>query len=77
MAQIEQTLVLLKPDAVQRGLIGDILARYEKRGLRIAAPQPMEIVGPPAAVLIREHLEEHAGEAPVRLRLDAIGGDAA
>lgn len=46
-------------------------------GLRIAAPQPMEIVGPPAAVLIREHLEEHAGEAPVRLRLDAIGGDAA
>lgn len=33
----ERTLVLLKPDAVQRGLIGQILARYEAKGLTIAA----------------------------------------
>lgn len=32
---LERTLVLLKPDAVQRGLIGAILARFEQKGLRI------------------------------------------
>ncbi|HYI25137.1 MAG TPA: nucleoside-diphosphate kinase, partial [Thermomicrobiales bacterium] len=37
MMDLERTLVILKPDAVQRGLIGEVLARYEKRGLRIAA----------------------------------------
>jgi nucleoside-diphosphate kinase len=34
---LERTLVIIKPDAVQRGLIGDIVARLERRGLRIAA----------------------------------------
>ncbi|MBI5871595.1 nucleoside-diphosphate kinase [archaeon] len=34
---IEQTLVLLKPDAVQRGLVGEIIKRFEQRGLKIAA----------------------------------------
>lgn len=33
----EQTLVLIKPDAVARGLVGTILARYEAKGLSIAA----------------------------------------
>jgi nucleoside-diphosphate kinase len=55
VAQIEQTLVLLKPDAVQRGLIGDILARYEKRGLRIAALKLATITEAQA----REHYAEH------------------
>ena len=32
-----RTLILLKPDAVQRGLIGDIVSRFEKKGLKIAA----------------------------------------
>lgn len=31
----ERTLVLIKPDAVQRGLVGEILARYERKGLRL------------------------------------------
>lgn len=34
---MERTLVLIKPDAVQRGLAGEILRRLERRGLRIAA----------------------------------------
>jgi nucleoside-diphosphate kinase len=34
---LERTLVIIKPDAEQRGLIGDIVARLERRGLRIAA----------------------------------------
>lgn len=33
----ERTLVLIKPDALQRGLAGEILSRYERKGLRIVA----------------------------------------
>ena len=33
----ERTLVLVKPDAVRRGLIGEILGRYERKGLRVVA----------------------------------------
>ena len=36
MSAIERTLVLIKPDGVQRQLIGRILARYEERGLKVA-----------------------------------------
>lgn len=39
----ERSLVLLKPDAVQRGLIGEIIARFEKKGLKITA---MKMVWP-------------------------------
>ena len=35
-ANVQRTLVILKPDAVQRGISGEILARFERRGLRIA-----------------------------------------
>ena len=35
--KIEQTLVLIKPDAVQRALIGEIISRFEKKGLKIVA----------------------------------------
>ena len=34
---MEYTVVLVKPDGVQRGLIGEIIARFEKKGLRLAA----------------------------------------
>ncbi len=34
---VEQTLILAKPDAVQRGLAGEILARFERRGLKVRA----------------------------------------
>jgi nucleoside-diphosphate kinase len=54
VAQIERSLVIIKPDAVQRGLIGQILARYEQRGLKIAALK-LEIVS-------RETAEQHYGE---------------
>jgi nucleoside-diphosphate kinase len=54
VAHIERSLVIIKPDAVQRGLIGDILGRYEKRGLKIAALK-LEVVS-------RETAERHYGE---------------
>ena len=37
MAEEQQTLVIVKPDAVQRGLTGIVLGRLEQRGLRIVA----------------------------------------
>ncbi len=54
MADNERTLVILKPDAVQRGLVGEILARFEKRGLKIAALK-LEVIS-------RETAERHYGE---------------
>ena len=41
--QTERTLVLIKPDAVQRGLVGDIISRLESRGLKIAGLKIIKI----------------------------------
>ena len=40
---MERTLIIIKPDAVQRGLTGEILARFEKRGLRIAGMKFIQV----------------------------------
>ncbi|VVB80998.1 Nucleoside diphosphate kinase [uncultured archaeon] len=40
---IEQTLVLLKPDAVQRGLVGEILSRFERVGLKIVGMKLVQV----------------------------------
>jgi nucleoside-diphosphate kinase len=53
-----RTLVLLKPDAVERGLVGNIINRFETKGLRLAA---MELRTLDAGILER-HYEEHKGK---------------
>ncbi|MFM7830019.1 MAG: nucleoside-diphosphate kinase, partial [Actinomycetota bacterium] len=53
-----RTLVLLKPDAVERNLVGEILSRFEAKGLKIAA---MELRRLDASTLAR-HYEEHQGK---------------
>jgi nucleoside-diphosphate kinase len=40
---VEQTLVLVKPDGVQRGLIGEVISRLERRGLRLVAAKFMSV----------------------------------
>ncbi len=40
---IEQTLVLVKPDGVKRGLIGEIISRFEKRGLKIVGLKMVQV----------------------------------
>jgi len=40
---MQRTLILIKPDAVQRGLIGKILTRFERRGLKIIAMKLMQL----------------------------------
>ncbi|HEX9716896.1 MAG TPA: nucleoside-diphosphate kinase [Actinomycetota bacterium] len=51
----ESTLLIVKPDAVRRGLIGEVLRRIEAKGLRIAEMRMMEIDLP----LAEEHYAEH------------------
>ena len=41
--ETEQTLVLIKPDGVQRGLVGEIIARYEHKGLKIVAMKLLQL----------------------------------
>ena len=51
----ERTLVLFKPDAVRRGLVGDVLSRYEAKGLTITALQLRSI----DAAMADRHYAEH------------------
>jgi len=53
----ERTLVLIKPDGVQRSLIGEIIRRYEQTGLKLAALKFFI----PGEDLIREHYSSHEG----------------
>jgi len=55
---MERTLVILKPDAVQRGLIGPIITRLEQRGLRFAAMKLMQI----SHELAARHYAIHKGK---------------
>jgi nucleoside-diphosphate kinase len=52
---IEETLVIVKPDAVRRGLVGEILSRLERKGLRIEEMRLMRI----DRDLANRHYEEH------------------
>ncbi|MGA1500538.1 MAG: nucleoside-diphosphate kinase, partial [Ilumatobacteraceae bacterium] len=54
----DRTLVLLKPDAVERGLVGEILGRFEAKGLRMVA---LDLRRLDADTLAR-HYEEHVGK---------------
>ncbi len=53
----EQTLVLIKPDAVARGLVGTVLARYEAKGLSLRALELRTIDGDLSDRHYAEHLE--------------------
>jgi nucleoside-diphosphate kinase len=52
----ERTLVLIKPDAVRRGLAGDILGRFEQRGLELREARLLTV----DRALAEEHYAEHA-----------------
>jgi nucleoside-diphosphate kinase len=56
---IETTLILCKPDAVSRGLVGEIVTRIERRGYVISAMRMMQLDGERA----RAHYAEHEGKA--------------
>ena len=54
----ERTLVLVKPDGVERGMIGEIIGRIERKGLRIAALELKHV----SEDLARAHYAEHDGK---------------
>jgi nucleoside-diphosphate kinase len=55
---MERTLIIIKPDAVQRGLTGEILRRFEIRGLRIIGMKFIQV----SDALARRHYAEHEGK---------------
>lgn len=55
---MERTLVLVKPDAMQRGLAGEIIMRLERRGLRIAGLKLLQV----DRALAERHYGEHVGK---------------
>lgn len=55
---MEKTLVLIKPDGVQRGLIGEIVTRLERRGLKLSGMKFMQMT----SELASTHYEAHVGK---------------
>lgn len=52
---MERTFIILKPDAVQRGLVGEIIARFERRGLKLVAMKMLQV----SEELARQHYAVH------------------
>lgn len=55
---MEQTFVMIKPDGVQRGLVGEIISRIERKGLRIVAMRMCQITDETARTHYAEHVEK-------------------
>jgi nucleoside-diphosphate kinase len=55
---MDRTLILVKPDAFERGLTGEIIARFERKGLRIVALKHMTL----DVELAQRHYAEHEGK---------------
>ncbi|HEX3462594.1 MAG TPA: nucleoside-diphosphate kinase [Candidatus Elarobacter sp.] len=67
---VERTLILAKPDAVVRGLVGEILARFERRGYTIVGLKLMHVT----EELARRHYAEHEGKGFFQGLVDYITG---
>jgi nucleoside-diphosphate kinase len=65
---VERTLAILKPDAVKRGLVGEIIARFERKGMRIVAMKLIQIDRP----LAERHYAEHKGKSFYELLLNFV-----
>jgi nucleoside-diphosphate kinase len=55
---VERTLIIVKPDGVQRGLIGQVLERFERRGLKIVGLKMIQV----SRDLAEQHYAEHRGK---------------
>ena len=55
---MERTFIIIKPDAVQRGLTGEIIKRFEQRGFKIAGMKFMQV----SRQLAETHYAEHVGK---------------
>ena len=55
---MERTLIIIKPDGVERGLIGPIISRFEQRGLKIVGMKLLKV----SDALARQHYAVHEGK---------------
>ena len=55
---MEKTLILLKPDSIQRGLVGEIIKRFERKGLKIAGLKMLHMTEAMAARHYRAHVDK-------------------
>ena len=55
---MERTLILIKPDGVQRGLIGDVVSRFEQKGLKLVGMKMISL----SEAILREHYAHIAGK---------------
>ncbi len=55
---MERTLIIVKPDGVQRALVGEVISRFERRGLRLAGLKLIQI----SRAVAEEHYAEHKGK---------------
>ena len=67
---VERTLVLIKPDGVERGLVGEVISRIERKGLKLVALE-LRVVELSVA---QEHYAEHAGKGFYDSLLEFITG---
>jgi nucleoside-diphosphate kinase len=65
---VERTLIIIKPDAVQRGLIGEIIRRFEIRGFKLVGMKFMQV----SRELAAAHYAEHEGKPFYEGLLDYI-----
>ncbi len=56
---MEKTLILVKPDGVAKGLIGEVVGRFERRGFKVAALKMLRL----STAQAEEHYAEHKGKA--------------
>lgn len=58
IAAVDRTLVICKPDSVERGLLGEIIGRFERKGLRLVAAELRTL----APDVLARHYAEHVGK---------------
>lgn len=65
---MERTFIMLKPDAVQRGLVGEVISRFEKKGFKLAGMKLIQV----HRGLAEEHYAEHRGKGFFEPTVDYI-----
>jgi len=55
---VERTFLMLKPDAIQRGLVGEVIGRFEKKGFKLVGLKLIQV----DRALAEEHYKEHKGK---------------
>ena len=58
MAQIQRTLILVKPDALQRDLVGEIVHRFERKGLKIIGMKMIQLGDAMLGLALRPHCRQ-------------------